>query len=71
LPPGSVDKAFAVNVNVFWVADGSAEVAALRRALRPGGLLCLLYDGGPTAPARVIEGIRAALSPHGFSDATS
>jgi len=42
--PARFDKAFAVNVNVFWTVLASAEAAELRRLLEPGGRLCLVYD---------------------------
>jgi trans-aconitate methyltransferase len=41
----SFDKAFAVNVNVFWVRDATAEIRVLWEALRPGGILHLVYGG--------------------------
>jgi SAM-dependent methyltransferase len=65
----SVDKAFALNVNVFWTSAAERELAVLRRALRPGGRLYVLYGAaGPTAADRVTGTIGAALAGHGFAD---
>nr|WP_231135097.1 class I SAM-dependent methyltransferase [Motilibacter deserti] len=64
--PRSFDRAFAVNVNVFWTSPAADECAALARALRPGGRLCVLYDAGPTAAERVVAGTWAALEAAGF-----
>jgi ubiquinone/menaquinone biosynthesis C-methylase UbiE len=51
VPPRSFDKAFAINVNLFWVADPSRELQVLSRALRPSGVLYILFGaGGPTRP---------------------
>nr|WP_225953451.1 class I SAM-dependent methyltransferase [Kibdelosporangium phytohabitans] len=70
VPDGSFDKAFCVNVNVFWVSpDPARELAVLRHALRPGGVLYVLYDdGGPTAVSRVTPAIAQALRANGFTD---
>ena len=60
------DKAFGVNVNVFWTTDGAAECATLRDVLVPGGAVHLVYggpgDGRPDAVARVVDN----LGRHGF-----
>ncbi|HWM02058.1 MAG TPA: class I SAM-dependent methyltransferase [Actinophytocola sp.] len=64
------DKAFTVNVNVFWTRDAGRELAALRHALRVGGRLYVLYGGGPTGADRVTPVIGAALAAHGFTDVT-
>lgn len=39
----SFDKAFAVNVNVFWLRP-TAELRVLARVLKPGGALCLAFQ---------------------------
>jgi len=62
VPPDTFDKAFAINVNLFWVADPSRELEVLRRALRPGGALYVLYGAaGPTAGDRITDPMAGAL----------
>lgn len=62
------DKAFAVNVNVFWTGPAEPECAALRRVLRPGGLARLVYGDGPPGQTRdVAPTVAAALDRHGFT----
>lgn len=57
-PPGSFDKAFGVNVNVFWTGPAEAECAALARLLRPGGTVRLVYDRArPDTARRVATGL--------------
>ncbi|WP_331271920.1 SAM-dependent methyltransferase [Motilibacter aurantiacus] len=64
---GSVDRAFAVNVNVFWTSGAEREVAVLAAALRPGGTLCLLYDAAaPSGAARALDATQAALAAAGL-----
>lgn len=63
----AVDKAFSVNVNVFWTARADRELSVLGRALRAGGRLCLLYDSGGD---RVTAKISAALRENGFTEVT-
>lgn len=70
LDVSDVDKAFCVNVNVFWTTPADPELAALRRALRPGGELFVLYGTGPTGIDRVTPVIAEALTRHGFTDIT-
>lgn len=71
VPPQSFDKAFAINVNLFWVADPSRELEVLSRALRPGGVLYIFYGAsGPTGVDRITGPIRAALHEHGLTDVT-
>ena len=48
LQAGSTDKIFAVNVNVFWAGDAGDELEVVKRALRPEGMLLLVYE----APSR-------------------
>lgn len=71
LSPGSLEAAFAVNVNLFWVRDPGAEVAVLLRALRPGGRLLVLYSAaGPTNSGRITATVAEALHEGGFTDVT-
>ncbi|MGH3877943.1 MAG: class I SAM-dependent methyltransferase [Actinophytocola sp.] len=60
------DKAFSVDVNVFWTTDAARELAVLHGALRPGGRLYVLYGGGPTGEDRVTRTIADSLAGHGF-----
>ncbi|WP_219417107.1 class I SAM-dependent methyltransferase [Pseudonocardia nigra] len=67
VPPGSLDQAFTINVNLFWVRDPGRELSVLRTALRPGGRLHVLYGAdGPTGAATVTPAVAAALATHGF-----
>ncbi len=60
LPDGGFDVAFTLNVNLFWTRDPSPELAVLRRALAPGGVLHLLYGGA--APGGADRTLEAVLS---------
>jgi cyclopropane fatty-acyl-phospholipid synthase-like methyltransferase len=67
LERGGFDKAFAVNVNLFWLRV-TTELHRVRRALAPGGSLHLFYE--PPGAARADEIARRApalLEAHGFS----
>ena len=74
LPEASIERAFCLNVNVFWTSSGAAELAVLARVLRPGGLLALLWSGAPTATesstARVLEPVSAAVAAGPFTEIT-
>ncbi|TCK27136.1 class I SAM-dependent methyltransferase [Pseudonocardia endophytica] len=67
VPP--VDVAFTLNVNLFWTRDPGPELAVLRRALAPVGVLHVLYGG--TAPGegsgRTIEAVRSWFQGYGWS----
>jgi hypothetical protein len=75
LSEASIDKAFSINVNVFWTSPGTAELAVLAHVLRPGGLLALLWSGTPTASgsstARVLEPVAAAVAAGPFGEVTT
>jgi SAM-dependent methyltransferase len=68
LPDASLDAAFAVDVNAFWTRVPAPELAAVARALRPGGALHVCYGAGPQEPARVAGVVATALEQHGFGD---
>jgi SAM-dependent methyltransferase len=68
VPPAQLDKAFAVNVNLFWTGPAGAECAVLGRGLRPGGVLRLVYDAPPRRGGRdVVPLVAATLEGHGFT----
>lgn len=65
LPEASLDKAFCLNVNLFWTRDPAREVAILRAAVR--GTLHVLYGtDGPSQADRVTAAVTAALRAGGF-----
>jgi predicted methyltransferase len=63
------NKAFAVNVNVFWTSPATEELAHIRRGLDHDGRLFLFYTTptaarGRQAIGRVVDALRA----NGFSE---
>jgi SAM-dependent methyltransferase len=63
----SFDLAFAVNINVFWTGSADAECEVLARALRPGGVVHLVYDGPGLEGARDVgPAVVGNLARHGF-----
>jgi SAM-dependent methyltransferase len=67
LPPGSFDKVLSINVNLFWTGDAGRELTVLKRAMKPGGTLHVLYGGnGPTGADRVLPVVSDALTVNGF-----
>jgi SAM-dependent methyltransferase len=65
--PGSFDRALAVNVNLFWLRP-ARELAVLRVILRPGGLLCLVYEPPDSRRAgEVADTCAGHLRAHGFT----
>ena len=65
LPDACVDVAFGVNVNVFWTSRAERELAVLRRVLRPGGVLHLVYEP-PGPDPWVSTGVEASLAQAGW-----
>lgn len=60
------DQAFAINVNVFWLKP-RAELAVLRRVLRPGGTLTLVFDPPSAAQlSKIAEATKEQLREAGF-----
>ena len=53
LPAAAFDAVLAINVNLFWTADG-VGFAAVRRTLVPGGRLALVFDAPGEAQAQRI-----------------
>ena len=63
------DKVFAINVNLFWLGPATAELAAVRRALAPGGTLFLFYEApAPETARRVTERLSALLQAEAFTE---
>lgn len=66
------DRAFAVNVNLFWVRPADAEIQLLHDLLRPSGVLHLVYDAPSGESARrTATTVTANLERHGFSVSTA
>lgn len=65
LPDQSLDKAFCLNVNLFWTRDPAREVAILRAAVK-GTLLVLYGTDDPSGTDRVTAPVSAALRAGGF-----
>jgi cyclopropane fatty-acyl-phospholipid synthase-like methyltransferase len=61
LPDDSLDKAFAVNVNLFWTGEAQDELDLIRRMLRAGGTLHLFYE--PPSEGRG-DSLVESLGPH-------
>ena len=68
LPPAAFDQVLAVDVNLFWVRDPRPELHVLRRVLRPGGRLHVLYGPGPTPAARITAAVAGLLAGAGLVD---
>lgn len=63
------DKAFAVNVNVFWATPATQELARVRDALAPGGRLYLFYETpSPDRTGEVAARVAEALLANGFTE---
>lgn len=68
-PRASFDKAFAINVNVFWTSPATTELAVLRRVLRLRGELHIVYETPwPEKANQVASQVSNRLSGNGFSD---
>jgi trans-aconitate methyltransferase len=66
-PDREFDKAFAVNVNVFWTTAADTELDLVRRCLRTGGTLHLCYEAPGGRPSeRMVNRVVAALTRHDF-----
>jgi cyclopropane fatty-acyl-phospholipid synthase-like methyltransferase len=67
-PGRRFDKAFAVNVNLFWVPSAVTELTLIAEHLRTRGGLFLFYetpDGGRAG--QIADRVAAALRGHGFA----
>jgi trans-aconitate methyltransferase len=62
------DKAFAVNLNLFWVRPADAELRLIGELLVPGGVLRLVYEApGRDRADQVERTVTAALARNGFA----
>ena len=72
VPSRSLDIAFSVDVNVFWISDAARELAVLRRVLAPRGLLAVCYGSdGPKSSRlreRILDPVAANVRRAGFVD---
>lgn len=67
LPPGAFTKAFAIDVNLFWLS-GRAELAVVAAALSRGGRLHLVHQApSRTRLPRIVDGLRRELTAAGFA----
>ncbi|MFI7014872.1 SAM-dependent methyltransferase [Streptomyces sp. NPDC050164] len=65
---GSFDRILAVDVNLFRTRQADRELAALRRWLAPGGLLCLCWEPPDGKRAGEIAAkVEPAVAGHGFA----
>jgi cyclopropane fatty-acyl-phospholipid synthase-like methyltransferase len=63
------DKAFAINVNLFWLGPAGQELERIRRALAPDGKLFLVYE--PPSAGQIpetAEKVAATLRSGGFTE---
>lgn len=66
LPASHFDKIFLFNINVFWM-DPAAELAEIRRLLKPGGRFYLFHQPPPGHVLDEFEKeFRRNLEKHGF-----
>jgi ubiquinone/menaquinone biosynthesis C-methylase UbiE len=65
------DKAFAINVNLFWVRDPARELAIIERVLTSEGALHLFYGYGKPSGGRssgdVVDRLRARFAGTGYT----
>ena len=67
---GPFDKVFAINVNLFWARDATAELVRIARLLAPGGAIYLFFETpGETKAREIIERVRSNLQRAGFDAA--
>jgi SAM-dependent methyltransferase len=66
------DKAFAINVNLFWARPAGAELRLIKELLRPGGVVHLVYQTpGEEQAGRVAKVVTSALAGHGYAAAVT
>jgi SAM-dependent methyltransferase len=63
---GSFDVAFCLDVNLFWTTPATVELDRLHRALRPGGLLHVMFGPAPRDLSPALEAVRQRLEASSF-----
>lgn len=67
VPIKRLDRAFAFNVNLFWVRECQDELALIHERLSPGGAFYLFYDATrPDQVPTILEKASSALVRAGF-----
>jgi trans-aconitate methyltransferase len=67
VPVKRLHKAFAFNVNLFWVRDASAEIALLHERVLPGGSVYVFYEATHREQVpEMVERTSKALAAAGF-----
>jgi precorrin-6B methylase 2 len=61
------DKAFAINVNLFWTSTAESELAVLRAALGGGGSLVLVYETPAGRATEIADRVATVLVAQGFA----
>ena len=61
------DKAFGVNVNVFWTTSPAGECHTLRTVLAPAAPVHLVYDGPGESRTGAIDRVVGNLTSAGFT----
>ena len=64
------DKAFAVNVNLFWTSSAEAELAILRAVLGANGSLLLVYEAPGDRASEIAGRVSRTLAAQGFGPAS-
>ena len=64
------DKAFGVNVNLFWTTTADAELGVLSSVLEPGGVVHLVYEMPDEPRGDVLDRVEANFARHRFAAAT-
>jgi trans-aconitate methyltransferase len=64
------DKAFGINVNLFWTGSADRECAVLGGVLAAGGAVHLVYELPPARGRDGIDRAAANLTRHGFTVST-
>ena len=65
------DKAFGVNVNLFWTTPADAECQCLETVLASHGIVHLVYDTPGERDGFVTDQVASTLTRHGFRTGVS
>ena len=61
------DKAFGVNVNVFWTTSAAGECRTLRAVLAPGAPVHLVYEAPGQSRTEAIDQVVGNMTREGFT----